>query len=136
MDGGDNRKAGDFAQESAGHIGAGPVAVDDLKLLLPDVCGELAADFEDVVAVHDFGRDAERAGLAGKGTVPEADKLGGNGAVEKTQKAEDVGFRASGIAAADEMNDFHKNTTLNKIKIERSKRRIPFLRRTAGEDSP
>ena len=69
---------------------------------------ELAAEAGDVVAAHDLHRDTERAGLLGEGTVPEADQLGGDGLVEVSQQAEDVGLGPAGVAAADEMDDLHR----------------------------
>ena len=107
VDRGADRQAGGPAQHRADHVGPGTVAVDDLKSAVENVAGELAADAEDVVPGHDLGGDAELAGLLGKGTVPEADELGGDRLVEVGQQAQYVGLGSAGVAAADKMDDFH-----------------------------
>ena len=107
VDGAHHREAGTAPQEGAHHVGPAAVAVDELVAALFDIRRQLAAEAGDVVAAHDLHRDAEGAGLLGKGTVPEADQLGGDGLVEVSQQAEDVGLGPAGVAAADEMYGFH-----------------------------
>ena len=110
VDGADHRQTGGFAQQGADHIGPGTMAVNQLKAALADVVHQTAADAEDVVSRHDFRGDPQLPGLLSKGTVPETDQLGGNGLIETLQQAQDVGFGAAGVAAADQMNDLHEKS--------------------------
>ncbi len=86
--------------------------MDELEALLADILRKLAADFEDVVAPADHGGNAQGPGLAGKGAVPEADQLGGDGLVKVLEEAQHVGLGPAGVPAADEMNDFHDKNPL------------------------
>ena len=86
--------------------------MDQLESLLPDITGQLPADPQHIVPAADAGGNAELSGLVGKGTVPEAHQLCGDGLVQILQQAEHVGLGAAGIAAADEMDDLHENVPL------------------------
>ena len=112
MDGSDHRQARHPPEEGPDHVGPGPVAVDKLEALPADIVRQGPAYFEDVVAAHNFGWDAQGPGLAGKGAVPEADQLGGDGLVQVLQQAEDVGLGPAGVPAADKMDDFHVKNPL------------------------
>ena len=107
MDGGDHRKAREPAEEGADHIGPGAVAVDELESLPADILRQLAADFKNVVAAANHGRDAQGPGLPSEGAVPEADQLGGDGLVQVLEEAQHMGLGPAGVPAADEMNDLH-----------------------------
>ena len=108
VDGGDYRQSRGRAQQSPHHVGSGAVAVDDLVAAGLDVVCQFPPQPGDIVAAHDFGGNAHAPGLLGKGAVPEADELGGNGLVKVLQQAQNMGLGAAGVAAADEMDDFHE----------------------------
>lgn len=48
---------------------------------------------------------------SGKGAVPEADQLGGDGFVQILQQTQHMGLGPAGIAAADEVDDLHKSAS-------------------------
>ena len=54
-----------------------------------------------------LGRDAEGLGLLGEGRVDKAHHIHLNVLPKALEQGVNVGFRAAGIAAADQMNDFH-----------------------------
>ena len=107
VDGGHHRQSRDLAEHGADHVGPGAMAVDDLVAALPDIGRQLPPGAEDVVAPADHGGNAHLAGLLGKGAVPEAHQLGGDGLIQMLQQAQHMGFCAAGVSAADEMNDLH-----------------------------
>ena len=109
VDGGHHRQSRDLAEHGADHVGPGAMAVDDLVAALPDIGRQLPPGAEDVVAPADHGGNAHPPGFLGKGTLPEAHKLGGNGLVQMLQQAQHMGFCAAGVSAADEMDDFLAN---------------------------
>ena len=111
VDGGHHRQACGLPQQGADHIGPAAVAVDQLIPSLPDIGRQLPPGAEDVVAPADHGGNAHLAGLLGKGAVPEADKLGGDGFVQILQQTQHMGLGPAGIAAADEMDDLHKSAS-------------------------
>ena len=85
--------------------------MDELVAACPDVGSELPPQPGNVVAAHNFGRNAHLPGLLGEGAVPEADQLGGDDLVQILQQAQDVCFGTARVAAADEMDDFHRKKT-------------------------
>ena len=101
VNGTDYRQSRGAPQQGAHHVGAGAVAVDDLVATLLDIGGQLPTEPGNVVAAHDLRGDAHAAGLLCKGTVPEADHLGGDGLVQILQQTQYVGLGAAGVAAAD-----------------------------------
>ena len=107
MDGGDYRQPCGLAQQRTDHIGPGAVAVDELIAALPDIGRQLAPDAQDIVTAADHGGDAQVTGLLGKGAVPEAQQLGVDMLIQVLQQAQHVGLGSAGVAAADQMNDFH-----------------------------
>ena len=111
MNGGDHRQARGAPQQGTDHIGPAAVAVDQLIAALLDVCRQFPPQVGNVVAAADHGGDAHGPGLLGKGAVPEADQLGGDGFVQVLQQAQHVGLGPAGIAAADEVDDLHKSAS-------------------------
>ena len=111
VDSRDHRQTRGGAQQGAHHVGPGAVAVDELVAACPDVGSELPPQPGNVVAAHNFGRNAHLPGLLGEGAVPEADQLGGDDLVQILQQAQDVCFGTARVAAADEMDDFHRKKT-------------------------
>ena len=111
VDGGHHRQACGLPQQGADHIGPAAVAVDQLIPSLPDIVRQLPPQVGDVVSAADHGGDAHGPGLLGKGAVPEADKLGGDGFVQILQQTQHMGLGPAGIAAADEMDDLHKSAS-------------------------
>ena len=111
VDGGHHRQACGLPQQCADHIGPAAVAVDQLIPSLPDVCRQLPPQVGNVVPAADHGGDAHGPGLLGKGAVPEADQLGGDGFVQILQQTQHMGLGPAGIAAADEMDDLHKSAS-------------------------
>ena len=107
VDGADHRQSGGSPEKRAHHVGPGAVAVDQLKAAVSDIGRQFSAEPGDVVALHDLRGDAQAPGLLGEGTVPEADQLGRDGLVQVLQQTEHMGLGAAGVAAADEMDDFH-----------------------------
>ncbi|MPM46636.1 hypothetical protein SDC9_93341 [bioreactor metagenome] len=90
------------------------MAVDDLIAALPDVLGQAVANAQNVVSRHNLSGNPKLTGLLCEGPVPEADKLGRDGFVQMAQKAQNVGFGPAGVAAADEMDDFHSAPSFEK----------------------
>ena len=81
--------------------------MDDLVAAFLDIGRQLPPDAKDVVSRHDLRGDAHLPGLLGEGAVPEAYQLGGDGLIQVLQQAQNMGLGPAGVAAADEMNDFH-----------------------------
>ena len=93
------------------HVGPAAVTVDQLIPSLPDIVRQLPPQVGDVVAAADHGGDPHGPCLLGKGAVPEADQLGGDGFVQILQQTQHMGLGPAGIAAADEMDDLHKSAS-------------------------
>ena len=111
VDGGHHRQACGLPQQCADHVGPAAVTVDQLIPSLPDIVRQLPPQVGDVVAAADHGGDPHGPGLLGKGAVPEADQLGGDGFVQILQQTQHMGLGPAGIAAADEMDDLHKSAS-------------------------
>ena len=111
VDGGHHRQARGLSQQRPDHIGPAAVAVDQLIPSLPDIVRQLPPQVGDVVSAADHGGDPHGPGLLGKGAVPEADQLGGDGFVQILQQTQHMGLGPAGIAAADEMDDLHKSAS-------------------------
>ena len=87
------------------------MTVDQLIASLLDVGRQLPLQVGDIVPAADHGGDAHGPGFFGKGAVPKADKLGGDGFVQILQQTQHMGLGPAGIAAADEMDDLHKSAS-------------------------
>ena len=111
VDGGHHRQARGLSQQRPDHIGPAAVAVDQLIPSLPDIVRQLPPQVGDVVSAADHGGDPHGPGLLGKGAVPEADQLGGDGFVQILQQTQHMGLGPAGIAAADEVDDLHKSAS-------------------------
>ena len=111
VDGGHHRQACGLPQQCADHVGPAAVTVDQLIPSLPDIVRQLPPQVGDVVAAADHGGDPHGPCLLGKGAVPEADQLGGDGFVQILQQTQHMGLGPAGIAAADEMDDLHKSAS-------------------------
>ena len=111
VDGGHHRQARGLSQQRPDHIGPAAVAVDQLIPSLPDIVRQLPPQMGNVVPAADHGGDPHGPGLLGKGAVPEADQLGGDGFVQILQQTQHMGLGPAGIAAADEMDDLHKSAS-------------------------
>ena len=106
VDGGHYRNMQRHPQQCPHHVGPGAVAVDDLIAFLTDQVDQLAACSIDAAA-HNVGGNTQCAGFVSKGAVPETDHAGSDGFVEILQQAQNMGFCAAGVAAADEVDHFH-----------------------------
>ena len=111
VDGGYHRQACGAPQQGTDHVGPTAVTVDQLIPSLPDVGRQLPPQMGNVVPAADHGGDPHGPGLLGKGAVPEADQLGGDGFVQILQQTQHMGLGPAGIAAADEMDDLHKSAS-------------------------
>ena len=111
VDGGHHRQACGAPQQGTDHVGPTAVTVDQLIPSLPDVGRQLPPQMGNVVPAADHGGDPHGPGLLGKGAVPEADQLGGDGFVQILQQTQHMGLGPAGIAAADEMDDLHKSAS-------------------------
>ena len=88
------------------------VAVDELIPSLPDIVRQLPPQVRRMLLpAADHGGDPHGPGLLGKGAVPEADQLGGDGFVQILQQTQHMGLGPAGVAAADEMDDLHKSAS-------------------------
>ena len=56
---------------------------------------------------NDLNGNAQGAGLLGKGTVHKADHIGLDVSGQSLKQGVDMGFGASGVAPADEVDYFH-----------------------------
>ena len=110
---GHHRHPRGMAKQRTDHIGPGTVAVNDFITALADILRQLTPGAENVVAAADHGGDPQAPGLLGEGAVPEAHQLGGDGLVQVLQQTQDVGLRAAGVTAADQMDDFHEKAFLS-----------------------
>ena len=111
VDGGHHRQARGAPQQCADHVGPAAVTVDQLIPSLPDVGRQLPPQMGNVVPAADHGGDPHGPGLLGKGAVPEADQLGGDGFVQILQQTQHMGLGPAGIAAADKVDDLHKSAS-------------------------
>ena len=118
--------------------------MDELVVPLADVIRQLPPDTENIVPAADHGGDAHGPGLVGKGAVPEANQLSGDGFIEVLQQAQHMSFGSAGVAAADEMNDFHENLpalfwrdgpSLRKWSCEMVKNIIQYFRNIVHRES-
>ena len=82
--------------------------MDHIVSALADVGGQLTANPQHVVAAADHGGNAHVPGLLGKGALPEAHQLGMDVLIQMLQQTQHMGLGAAGVAAADEVNDFHE----------------------------
>ena len=111
VDGGHHRQASGAPQQRTDHVGPTAVTVDQLIPSLPDIVRQLPPQMGNVVPAADHGGDPHGPGLLGKGAVPEADQLGGDGFVQILQQTQHMSLGPAGIAAADEMDDLHKSAS-------------------------
>ena len=111
MDGGHHRLRPVGFRGSAPIMLAGCRGSGSLIPSLPDIGRQLPPQVGDVVSAADHGGDPHGPGLLGKGAVPEADQLGGDGFVQILQQTQHMGLGPAGIAAADEMDDLHKSAS-------------------------
>ena len=101
MHGADYGQSGGTAQQSAYHVGAGTMTVNNLIAAFLDIGSQLTAEAGNVVSAHDFGGDAHAAGFLGKRTVAETDHLGSNRLIQILQQTQNMGLGTAGVAAAD-----------------------------------
>ena len=115
VDGGHGGQAGLFGQEGRHHVAAGAVAVDEVKVLVPDHLGQLLQVGEKVSTGEDLGVDAQGAGLLDKGAFGETDHFYLNAGGQTSQEGMDVGLCPARIAAADQMEYFHGFSSENRL---------------------
>ena len=113
VDGGDHGQAGGLLQKRAHQIAPGSVAVDDVIALPGDFLPQGLQSGQGIAGGNHVHVDAQRPGLLGEGAVGKAHHVRLDVLVQPPEQGVDVGFRPAGVSAADEMDDFHGETSKN-----------------------
>ena len=89
--------------------------MNNLKPLRFDQLRDLIDHGKQIAGIENHRINAHFPGFLRKLALPEAYQLSGNAPVQILQQAQHMGFGAAGVAAADQMNDFHEKISKSGI---------------------
>ena len=107
MHGGDHRSIHRALEQVAHEIAPGPVAMDDVDLLPGYQLFQLPQPTDGVPGLDYVDGHAHLGRVVGELPLAEAHQLGVDEIVQLPQQVEHMGFRAAGVAAADQVNYAH-----------------------------